>query len=194
MVLLWAVGVVGGFALLVGYSATAGIGDSGSDRWPDNARIGRFPDRPTLLVFLHPACPCSRATVQELSRLLATISGQVNAVAVFIRPSGFEEGWERTQLWESAARIPHVRAIADPFGEEARRFAAATSGCTMVFDRQGRLIFRGGITPARGHEGDSSGKAAIRSWFAGGPAEPSETPVFGCPLFDETTPPAETLD
>lgn len=183
--MLWSVLVLCGFACLVGYSATAGTGDKGSPGWPEDSRIVREEGRPTMLVFLHPACPCSRATVEELSRLLARIPDGVDTTAVFIRPDGFQEGWERTDLWNSVEALPRVLVVVDPRGEEARRFGAATSGCTLLYEPGGRLVFRGGITAARGHEGDSEGKSAILSWFTSGRAEPSETPVFGCPLIGD---------
>ena len=184
IVMVWGIVVLCGFAYLVGYSATPGTGDHGCPSWPEDSRIVRTMGRPTMLVFLHPACPCSRATVEELSRLLTRIAESVDTTAVFTRPDGFHEGWERADLWKSVEALPHVRVVLDPGSEEARRFGAATSGCTMLYDSEGRLVFRGGITAARGHEGDSAGKNAILSWFTSGRAEPSKTPVFGCPLFD----------
>ena len=57
----------------------------------------------------------------------------------------------------------------------------ATSGHALLFDRDGRLLFRGGITPARGHEGDNFGASAIAARLAGRPAR-AEAPVFGCPI------------
>ena len=56
-----------------------------------------------------------------------------------------------------------------------------TSGHALLFDRDGHLLFSGGITPARGHEGDNFGASAIAARLAGRPA-PAETPVFGCPI------------
>src|SRR5690349_19429168 len=37
--------------------------------WPEASSIVRHAQRPTLLLFLHPHCACSRATVEELERL-----------------------------------------------------------------------------------------------------------------------------
>jgi hypothetical protein len=185
VLLIWAVLVLGGFGYLVHYTATAGVGDRGASDWPSGADVMRKGGVATLLVFMHPACPCSRATVVELARLLARVGPKVETVAMFVRPERFEEGWERTELWESAARIPGVRCVVDPGGNEARRFGAATSGYTLLYNAEGTLVFHGGITAARGHEGDNEGENAVLSWFRSGRAEPAETPAFGCPLFGE---------
>jgi hypothetical protein len=59
-----------------------------------------------------------------------------------------------------------------------------------LFDAGGDLLFRGGITEARGHWGDSEGRSAILSLLAlehrpaAGRAGRLDSPVFGCPLFD----------
>ena len=185
VLVVWSAFVLCGFAFLIRYSATAGTGDQGNSTWPRDSRIVRMAGRPTLLVFLHPACPCSRATVEELSRLLTQVGTAVDTTAVFIRPGGLQIGWEQSDIWKNAESLPGVRVVVDPGGEEARRFGAATSGCTLLYEPGGRLVFCGGITAARGHEGDNAGKTAILSWFENGRAEPSETPVFGCPLFDK---------
>ncbi|MBI4717715.1 MAG: hypothetical protein HY763_07930 [Planctomycetes bacterium] len=183
-ILAWGSLVACGFAWLVGYSATAGTGDHTGTAWPADSQLARQAGRPALLVFLHPSCPCSRATVEELSRLLTQVGREVAATVVMVRPDGFEPGDEHTAVWHSVARLPGVALVVDPGGGEARRFGAATSGCTLLYDAEGRLVFHGGITAARGHEGDNAGKSAILSWLSGAAAEPQETPVFGCPLFD----------
>ncbi len=75
-------------------------------------------------------------------------------------------------------------------GDEARRFGAATSGHVMLYDAAGRLHFSGGITPARGHEGDSLGRDAVIDLIeAYRSAGRRCSPVFGCPLATPRTAP-----
>jgi hypothetical protein len=85
-------------------------------------------------------------------------------------------------LWETAAAVPGVRVVRDD-GAEAWRFGARVSGQVMVYDHAGRLQFSGGITGARGHEGDNAGRDAIEALLAGRPHAASAF-VFGCLLFD----------
>jgi hypothetical protein len=65
-------------------------------------------------------------------------------------------------------------------GHEACLFGAATWGQTMVYGRDGRLLFSGGITAARGHYGDNAGTQAIaalleRRWRRAAAAAPRFT-------------------
>jgi hypothetical protein len=131
----------------------------------------------------HPHCPCTRASIGELALLMAHSQGRVTAYVLFLKPAGFSDDWEKTDLWHSAASIPGVKVMIDDGGAEARRFHAATSGQTMLYDAEGRLLFSGGITGSRGHAGDNAGRSAIVSLLNTGAAERAETFVFGCRLF-----------
>jgi hypothetical protein len=103
-------------------------------------------------------------------------------IVLFYAPSTEPPDWARTDLWRDAVAIPGVRAIEDRDGAAARLFGAFTSGETLFFGRDGRLAFHGGITPARGHAGDSSGRDAILNLLAGKPSARTSAPVFGCSI------------
>src|SRR5205823_6234038 len=79
----------------------------------------------------------------------------------FYRPQNAPSDWERTDLYRQAAAIPGVTICRDEEGAEARYFHAATSGQTLLYDEAGRLLFSGGITAARGHEGDNDGQQTL---------------------------------
>jgi hypothetical protein len=144
---------------------------------------------------VHPHCPCSRASIGELAILMAHSGGRIAGFVIFVEPPGFGESWTKSDLWSSAGLIPGVIRIIDR-GSEANLFRAATSGQTMVYDGRGRLVFRGGITAARGHFGDNAGVDAIVA-LLNAPAFPGlgrrsmaqriayadNTAVYGCPLF-----------
>ncbi len=53
-----------------------------------------------------------------------------------------------------------------------------------MFDAQGRSIFSGGITGARGHLGENLGFNLVRELAGGGHPDPRRTPVFGCALHE----------
>ena len=65
---------------------------------------------------------------------------------LFLKPKQSGSEWEDTELRRSVAAIPSVMVLSDVDGAEARRFGAETSGHTLLFDRDGRLLFSGGIT------------------------------------------------
>lgn len=90
------------------------------------------------------------------------------------------------ELWNMASRIPDVVLREDESGALARSFGVETSGHALLYASDGHLVFEGGITSARGHEGDSAGKSAILSAVLGGAPAGASTPVFGCSLREET--------
>lgn len=183
---LWLSLIGTGMWFLVNYEGNPGVAATAPTRWPADSGIRRAADRPTLVMLAHPHCPCTRASIGELSRLMTQAKGRVTAHVLFVKPAGFSEGWEQTDLLTSAAAIPGVFVVRDDEGVEASRFRAATSGQTMLYDAGGMLLFNGGMTSARGHAGDNAGRAAIVSLLSTGEAQQKETPVYGCPLFAQT--------
>jgi hypothetical protein len=182
--MLWVLVVGVGVSLLWDYENTPGVAAEPPPQWPAESQIQRAPDGYTLVLLVHPHCPCTRATIGELASLMAHTQGRLTAYVLFLKPTGFSADWEKTDLWQSAASIPGVYAVVDDGGAEASRFHAATSGQTMLYEKDGRLLFSGGITASRGHSGDNEGRSAIVSIVNAGSAESAHTFVFGCPLFD----------
>jgi hypothetical protein len=176
-----------GLAVLWDYENTPGAAAKPPASWPVESRIKRAQDKATLVMLAHPHCPCTRASIGELALLMAHSQGHLTAYVLFLKPEGFSEQWEQTDLRQSAASIPGVNVVIDDDGIEARRFHATTSGQANLYDADGRLLFSGGITSARGHSGDNAGRSAVESLLSTGAAEQSETFVFGCPLFDENS-------
>ena len=184
---LWLLMIGTGISLLWSYERTSGVAAAALNQWPADSSVRHSTDRATLVMLAHPRCPCTRASLGELARLMARAQGRVTAYVLFVKPSGFADGWEKTDLLSSASAIPGVTVVRDDEGVEAARFRAATSGQTMLYDAEGKLLFSGGITRARGHEGDNAGRAAIVSLLTTDEAGQTGTPVFGCPLFAEGT-------
>ncbi len=189
IVAAWCGCVAAGSWAMLKYEFTPAAAPSATADWPAGSSIERDPNRPTLVMFLHPRCPCSRATLNELNRLATECPDRFALDILFIRPTGFSEDWERTDLYESARRIPGAHVLCDPGGVEAARFGATTSGETLLYSPAGRLLFQGGMTASRGHEGDNTGRAALADLIETGRAETRRTAVFGCAL----TNPAPTI-
>jgi hypothetical protein len=173
-----------GFKWLGDYRYTPGAAAALTSDWPANSTVPRPTDHCLLLMFAHPQCACTDASVEELARIMAQTSGKLSAIVMFVRPLGFSDGWEKTKLWSAAARIPGVQTITDVGGAEARQFDARTSGQTFLYSSDGRLLFHGGITDGRGHEGDNAGADAVIDLVRGYPTPVSQTAVFGCELLD----------
>jgi hypothetical protein len=182
----WASSVVIGGVMLFRYESTAGSAGHPATTLPTTRfvpKAGEF----RLVMAIHPQCPCSRATIEELARLMAACDGKLQARVLMVRPSDEPEGWERSDLWTSAQRIPGVEVCVDEDAVEAERFGADTSGHTLLYSAEGRLLFSGGITESRGHGGDNDGESAIISFVLGKPptdvSKPITTPVYGCSLM-----------
>lgn len=181
---VWLVLVSIGLGSLAGYEASPGVQAAPPAQWPGGSTIQPIPNQATLVVLAHPHCPCTRATIGELAKIMAHSQGRLSAYVLFIKPPGVAADWAVTDLWQSAARIPGVKVVEDSDGSEARRFNTATSGQALLYGPQGHLLFSGGITASRGHAGDNAGRDAIVSLVNAKPADRNQTPVFGCPLFD----------
>jgi hypothetical protein len=110
------------------------------------------------------------------------VHGLVSADVVFIKPDGVTDDWEQSDLWTMARALPDTTLVVDSAGVEATRFHAQTSGQVVVYDAAGHLLFSGGITGARGHEGDNPGRERVVSLLTTGHAELATAPVFGCAL------------
>lgn len=173
-----------GLWFLWGYENTPGIAAQAPRQWPADSRIQPSQDHPTLVMLAHPHCPCTRASIGELASIMAHSQGRLSAYVLFIKPEGFSDDWEETDLWQTSSNIPGVTVILDGDGKEARLFHAATSGQTVLYDPHGRLLFSGGITGSRGHFGDNAGQTSIVSFVNAEVPNRTETSVFGCPLFD----------
>ena len=184
--MLWLLGIGGGMLALVRHQSTPGMEASAPAQWPREARLARDLRQPALLVFAHPQCPCTHATIRQLNRLLAKCGGRLNVHVFFLQPAEVNHAWAESDSWRSASSIPGVQVHRDPLGEQARLFGAATSGRALLYGQDGRLLFCGGITAGRGHDGDNAGaEAIIRFVNEGSRTEAvAATPVFGCPLFN----------
>ena len=184
LLVLWAAGIVLGLWKLTAYTSTSAAVVALPERWPEDTAIARAFDRPTILLSLHPRCACSRATVEELARLLAQVPVPPRVEVLLYQPPNASDSWGQTYVVNRARSLPGVRIRPDPEGRESKRFRLSVSGQTAMYDPDGNLIFTGGITAARGHEGDNAGRSAIVSLLLNQQPAVSTTPVFGCSIRD----------
>jgi hypothetical protein len=186
LIALWTVAVVGGEVYLWSYQLTPGAEPAPPpETWPADAAIPRHPGQPLLLMVAHPRCVCTRASLNELRRLAARFQGLRPAPAMvlsIVAPAGTGPGWTEGPVLRNAASIRGLRVVLDPGGRFAARLGATTSGHVLVYGADDSLLFSGGITSARAHEGDSIGQNAIVEALYRDSPPTRRAPVFGCGL------------
>lgn len=184
----WLLSVTAGFGLLLRYKNAPGPASAGPPvAWPRESAVPSPHGRATLLMFAHPHCPCTQASVSELARLMTRYAGRLDARVLMVHPPGVSTDWDDTALSERAGAIPGVWLGHDKGGREAARFDARVSGFSLLYDGEGRLLFAGGLTAMRGHEGDSLGLRQIAAALDGRPLEARNGPTFGCALHDPSS-------
>ncbi|MFT3924198.1 MAG: RedB protein [Myxococcales bacterium] len=182
----WLAVAVAGIAALWMYATTPGAGAQAPRAWPEDSAIKRG-DRFTLLMFAHPRCSCTRASLNELAWIVRQHREQVSTYVVFPQPAGTGSGWLQSTIVAFARSMGGIRVFEDQRGEESQRFRSMTSGQVLLYDPEGLLTFSGGITGSRGHEGDNLGRArvaALISGVSGRHARDVVSSVFGCELWD----------
>jgi len=182
--LLWVGGAVAAFTVLSSAGAVPGRSLASPSQWPMQDVVRRSPGEETGIVFLHPKCPCSRATIRQLELALAERDRPLDVHVVFVAPTAELDRWRDSEFVAAARRLPHSTLHWDD-GSLAKLFGAQTSGHFALYDADGRLQLTGGVTPSRGHEGPNTGAQAVARDERPKPTTPTRTPVFGCPLKDE---------
>jgi hypothetical protein len=178
--------IVVGFGALWTHANTPGEWNAPPDVWPTRTTLQPPPGKVRIVMFAHPHCPCTRSSLAELERVLARAQDSASAIVLFLHPDSRPDSWVETTSWRTAKQIPNVMVIADPDGIEARRFGAATSGMTVVYSPEGQLLFAGGITASRGHEGSNPGTDALDSALSFQSPATRTCRVFGCSLVQSS--------
>lgn len=179
-----------GIAFSMRYDYTPGAAGVSHVDWPAESQLQRAAGEPTLVMLVHPKCPCTEASLDELVTLLGEHPGPVKTHVVFFKPEHAGDDWMVTDTWKQASAIRGVTVSVDQSGAEARHFGGETSGDVYFYDAAGHLAFHGGITRGRGEDGDNAGFRAVSALLAGSTTASSSSPVFGCSLHDAPSPTA----
>lgn len=137
----------------------------------------------TLLLFAHPKCPCTSATLKNLE-LIHQAHPETQTEIMLVIPAGapadFEDGptssWQASHSW--------ARLSLDPKGALATAAGATTSGHVIYYDANGDTQFSGGITRARAVAGEATALRSLLASIGGSKTSNlSQHDVFGCPLL-----------
>lgn len=191
LAVVWAITALGGRVALTAHAGSVGkLASKVPPSWPEGTEIPRSRDHDTVVVFIHPRCSSTQAVLRELERDLAEAArapgrARPDVHVLVVNPEGAHGEHVRGALWRQADAIPGVDPREDD-AREARRFGATHSGHVLAFDESGKLAYSGGITPARGIEGESPARRAfVEALLAPRTHAAVHWPVFGCELENE---------
>ncbi len=140
-----------------------------------------------LIVAVHPKCPCTQNTLNELERLLAHATEEYYVTALAFVPTEHSSPEDQRQ-WlvstniDSIQRLQHFEIVNDLGGEIAADLEMEISGTIAVLGKDGDTIFRGGITGSRSCVADNVGSQTLARILAGKTVSQTVTPVFGCSI------------
>lgn len=186
MLALWAAAVGTGSWFMLGHEFEVTASTKSVPNLPPE--LGRMvpESKPlTIVIAIHPECPCTGASIEQLDRLMTRNPESIQAVALLWAEESNPTHSPAGDYQRRLSALPNVTIVADPGGEKAKSFGAVVSGSVAAYDANGNLRFQGGLTASRGHAGSSAGMDILEAIARGQPTgDFAETPAFGC-AFEE---------
>ncbi|MEX0886092.1 MAG: hypothetical protein WD009_06595 [Phycisphaeraceae bacterium] len=169
---------------LYAYGSEPGPGADPPATLPAGHNLPLEPGRGAVVMFMHPQCPCTRASLREIERVLARVQDAgVQVVLVLLADADVPSLARGGGLWPMAERLGGATVVSDEQAGATRTFGVSISGHVLYYDGAGQLRFSGGVTASRGHEGRSYGQTALEHAVTGVGGEMAEAPVYGCPII-----------
>ena len=170
---LWLAGLAAGGVAYWRFASEPGQIAPTPAQWPASSQLGIAPVA-SVVMFAHPDCPCTTASLTELREALRDVR-ETRAIVVM--------AYDSDELRARIARLPGVRVHVDN-GHEAALFGATTSGFTVAYDARGTLLYAGGITGSRGHAGANVGRRSLHAALVGAAPTHARHDTYGCSLED----------
>jgi hypothetical protein len=172
------------YTKMMAFETRAGLGSLHAALWwplASGLKLGR--DERTLLVFLHPKCTCSQATVAQIVKLKERARNGFRIILAVWQPASSDGSWDSlTPL--GVDQLSDYQVAWDRGGRLAGLFDAHTSGQIFIYEKDGRLVFAGGATSSRGGADEGPSLAALESLLQEKGNSYSvglrSMPVFGC--------------
>jgi len=149
---------------------------------PRGAEVMEVSSHFRVKLFAHPNCPCTRTSLEQFAESLPRFPAGTQSEIIFVTAGLAESENVTSPLVTRARELTRTQVRFDTSGAEAEGLGVSVSGEVLAFDPGGHLVFRGGITSGRGHQGPSTGQAELESIVQGRTPGPCATPVFGCHL------------
>jgi len=178
--LVWTGLVLSGLTGLSLYSHTPNVEHLRQTEW-NEVLLGPRSEGYTLIYLLHPQCPCTLASNFEIQRILQREYPDLNILTII-----------RTNDTTISSPIGGD-ILYDANGYLSRTLGINTSGHVILYNSEGNAIYSGGVTPSRGHRGNSFGGHSLRQLLSKNPnndqSENNTTTYFtyGCKLNERNT-------
>ncbi|PZM81110.1 MAG: RedB protein [Candidatus Melainabacteria bacterium] len=180
--LIWISLLFVGHLVLYEYELTPSPLANSKRVFPQSSDVQLAHGRQNIVMFLHPSCPCSEASVDEFHELMRAGEKDSVGTVVFYMPPEKEPEWSLAPIVQRVKRIRNVTIEYDTDGSRAETFGVTTSGHVLIYDGRGILQFTGGITGSRGHTGENHYFDLAKQCILARRAKYTTTPVFGCAL------------
>src|SRR6185503_6457458 len=91
LIIPWGMAAVAGSVLLWSYKLAPGAVGAVPPTWPAASSLPRTAGRATVVLFAHPRCPCTRASLAELGALTEELGPEVDVVIAAAEFAGVAE-------------------------------------------------------------------------------------------------------
>lgn len=167
--------------LLAEYSSLKGVRGINPNKFPVEGNINFIEDKFNLLFFVHPKCPCTLASFNELKKITSRISKPYVTKVIFSIPEGFSNDWAKeSRLYKNASFLGEKNLVLDKDEFNSKLFNIKTSGHLLIYNSKRELIYSGGVTGSRAHEGDNLYSDNALKAIETNSSQEGE--VFGCPV------------
>src|SRR3954470_1075599 len=116
VLLVWLGLIAAGYAWLLRYGFAPGRIASAPKIVPPSVAPSNYAGHAQIFLALHPRCPCSRATVKELAKILSRIPETINTTVLLYKPANEGESWLQSSLLDECV---NCRVLSDPDGRLA---------------------------------------------------------------------------
>lgn len=177
----WVVTVAVGFSILWNYASRGVAPQHHSVSVQRLISAGAVMGEMSVIMAIHPLCPCTRDSIEQLDRLAAKLPGLRITVLVTVPESDSDE-WFDSGTVRSAKAIPGAHVLPDREGVLAAVLGMSRSGHTLLIDSECHVRFNGGLTSSRLHTFASPGVDAALEMARGAIPRVCESDVYGCVL------------
>lgn len=133
-------------------------------------------------LFVHPQCPCTRATLKLVDRLHRELLVPPELTIYVASYDQIKSDWSSSPNLRLAQQLDQAVVMEDKEANRAKSLGVKASGTLVVTDGEGNRLFAGGITAGRSCEQLNPSYFSVRNLLNNPATGLSNTVVYGCDL------------